>query len=391
MKTPAHRRLIALSASTALLVPLSIGGFTLSAPAAPKIPGLTDSAALEGEVVASGTLFTADGALAPAGTIVRLSAWPSPEVLADLAIGESVKITPVGYAVTEADGGFDLRISDTDLANRYASATTGLTDLELSAVVDGKPVIFNMPLDVDASVNHRASTASLDTSFKNIELMPVTGTADVLMPVDSDGQISVEKSCTGTKVSDYSPWVTVIQGFAPSSVKMTVGYSSSSSSTLGVGVSTSGSYGTYSAGGTSSVSSTATIGFAPVTGPAGKHWKTQFKYSKFRYYCYTQNPSTTYQVRPVAWIGGTLVSNATAPAATYCSTYRAGDYFLKNSTDATTFSGGVAISGSIGVNLSAKTGYSTNARIRFDFSATRQLCGTSAFPPYTAGRLVAKL
>jgi hypothetical protein len=391
MRLPFSPRATALSAAITMAIPIAFLASAASAQAPPFIPGLIDSAALDSSVVASGTLFREDGSLAPAGTLVRMSVWPSPEVLAEMEIGESVKISPVGYAVTDAAGGFQLRVSNGALVSRYVSAKTGRAEFEISAVIDGTPAIFNLSSDraAVASSNTRAATPA-NADARNIELKPLPGGSKATSAVDSDGQKSLEKACTGTLISNYSPWVTVLQGFAPSGVKMTAGYSTGASSTLGVGTSLSGSSGSFSASGTSTISSDASIGFAAVTVPAGKHWKTQFRYSKFMYYCYEQNPSTTYQTRPVDFIGGTQALNATAPSATYCSTYNAGDHFTKNDSTATTFSGGVDISGSIGIDLSARTGYSSTAKLRFDFTATRNLCGTSGFPPGNAGRLVAK-
>lgn len=391
MRLPFSPRATAFCAAITMAIPIALLASAASAQAPSSIPGLVDSAALDSPVVASGTLFRADGSLAPAGTMVRLSVWPSPEALAEMEIGESVKISPVGYAVTDPAGGFQLRVSNSTLVSQYASAKTGRAEYEVSAFIDGSPAIFNLSGDgVATAISPARAATPANADARNIKLKPLPGDSKATPAVDSDGQTSFEKACTGTLISNYSPWVTVLQGFAPSGVKMTAGYSTGASSTLGIGTSLSGSSGSFSASGTSSVSSDASIGFAAVTGPAGKHWKTQFRYSKFKYYCYDQNPSTTYQARPVDFIGGTQALDATAPSATYCSTYNAGDSFTKNSSTATTFSGGVDISDSIGIDLSARTGYSSTAKLRFDFTATRQLCGTSGFPPGNAGRLVAK-
>jgi hypothetical protein len=56
--------------------------------------------------------------------------------------------------------------------------------------------------------------------------------------------------------------------------------------------------------------------------------------------------------------------------------------------------GGVEMTGPIGIDLSAHTGYSTTAELTFTFSQTRDLCGTDAPPasrPTAPRRIVAGL
>jgi hypothetical protein len=53
-------------------------------------------------------------------------------------------------------------------------------------------------------------------------------------------------------------------------------------------------------------------------------------------------------------------------------------------------SSGVSISGPLGIDLSARTGYSSTAKIIFSFTKKKRLCGTNADPGDNARRLVSR-
>lgn len=95
-------------------------------------------------------------------------------------------------------------------------------------------------------------------------------------------------------------------------------------------------------------------------------------------------------MRAIEHTGGTAVTSSTTPRATYCETYFAGSGFMKRTSTATTFSTGASTSGIIGINLSARTGYSTSAKITFSFTKDRALCGTNGHAVGTPGRLVVR-
>jgi hypothetical protein len=58
----------------------------------------------------------------------------------------------------------------------------------------------------------------------------------------------------------------------------------------------------------------------------------------------------------------------------------AGTTFTKDRTKAITWTNGASLAGAIGIDLSARTGYSTDAEVIFTFSRDRRLCGTGDNP-----------
>jgi len=204
--------------------------------------------------------------------------------------------------------------------------------------------------------------------------------------------VAAPAACTWVKVSTLGPrWVQVGEGYTTTGVSAKLTYASGSSSTLGVGFSSSGSVGSFTASGSTTVSSSATIGMSPISSVAGRYWKTQFVYSKFGYACGGASTYSAYEVRATSFAGGAQNISVTAvPSVPYCTPMPANTTFTKSSTNASTFSGGAALAKDIGINLSARTGFTTTTKITYTFSAAHKLCGSAGYPGSSPGRLAAK-
>ncbi len=105
-------------------------------------------------------------------------------------------------------------------------------------------------------------------------------------------------------------------------------------------------------------------------------------------------PGTTYhyyEERPISYAGGTDIVNVGLPAvsSSYCVPEAAGSPFTKTTTAATTWTNGTHLGPVIGIDLSSKTGYSSESAVHFLFTANGRLCGTNGDPGATPGRLVA--
>jgi hypothetical protein len=198
--------------------------------------------------------------------------------------------------------------------------------------------------------------------------------------------------CAYFKLKTYGPrWVTVGDATTTSGVTARLTYALGATSTIGVGVSASGAYGSFKVSGTSKVSSNVEIGFPSVTGVTGRQWKTQFIFAKFGYRC-AVDPAGKYRkyvVKAVEFAGGTQAVVASIPAASHCTQYLAGSYYSTASQKAVTWSSGAGLGSDIGISLTSQTGFDSKTKLRFDFASKKKLCGTNALPP-TAARLVAK-
>lgn len=160
-------------------------------------------------------------------------------------------------------------------------------------------------------------------------------------------------------------------------------YSAGSTTTFGVAVSATGGYGTYTSSGTTTFSADTTIGFPAYTSAGGHLLKTKFVFGRYQCYAGTTNPvSLGLRIYPMDFAGGTISASTSVPAtpSTYCTPYLKGSDFEKNRTRVSSFSQGVEMKSSIGINLSSQTGFSTSTKLTIDFTANRQLCGKYAHP-----------
>lgn len=166
-------------------------------------------------------------------------------------------------------------------------------------------------------------------------------------------------------------------------------YNNGASSSLGMGVSTSGKYGSFSASGTRSVASNGSVDFPTNTG--FQHDYTQFRYGKYGYSCDSSPGFRKYNVQARYWVGGaTTYAPSLSPTANYCMPYQAGAKATQETSTAYEFSTGADISGAIGIDLSSRSGYSKAVKTVFTFKSTRKLCGTNGYPGQSPKRLVAK-
>jgi hypothetical protein len=169
-----------------------------------------------------------------------------------------------------------------------------------------------------------------------------------------------------------------------SGIYMNAVYNSGSSSTLGIGFSTSGTYGSYSQSGKTSKSSTATQTFQQKTGAHSWFFDSYFRYGKYVIYCDWGFGSYIdhLEVRPTSYAGGTHyreVGGWTVQSK-YCVPESIGASFTKNSTQAQEWSDGLDIDALIGIDLSTVTGYTSSTSVKFSFTANRRLCGYADVP-----------
>ncbi len=371
------------------------------------LPNIAGSASLSTPVLASGKLTTADGQVFPKGATVELVAYPSAEVVDAMIVGDSIQVTPVAKAIVGDGGQFEIRLPDGADFARYAS-DVGNVDLEVRAVSGTyyAAYSFSAPssglrafgLDNTAVAAARAGTAA--------ELAPATGlsiqslpanTAVASLAASTAGPLNKTDVCGETLVADYGSQAVVVGGTYTGGSKRTGAftYQSGSSSSLGVGLSTSGKKGSYSVSGTNSRSSTSTVSFAAGTG--GRTYKTYFKYGKYSQWCYpVYDPGAksvyAYKVHASSFAGGSAISAASVPSASKCVPLATGSSYSKSTTSASTFASGASVSGLIGIDLSSKTGFTTTSKVKYTntYGSSRNLCGVKDVPGGSPGAIVLK-
>ena len=372
------RRLILPVALTALVASTALAGPAFAADPDAPVPGVTDSARLSTPVLVAGTVEGADGAPA-AGVPVAIRVWPDSETLGKLPIGASVPTQIVGTAVTDGSGGYELRVDPSKSVSKLADPN-GFVSLEVVAGTGASSSTFSLPR---AASDLASSGAARSTA-------PAVSQVDLALSAQSEAA-SVAKSelaaapavaCSLQKLATYGgKWTVVGETYTHPGSTAKFTYTAGSTSSLGIAVSTGG---VFSASGSSTVTNSATIGFPTTPVNSARQWRTQFRYDKFTDLC------GHIYARPTAFLGGAGIVYAVTIAATKCVAQVPNTSFTKSTTTASTLSGGVDTSSDIGIDLSARTGFTTTAKVTYTFAQGGQMCGTTGFPGASPGRLAAK-
>ncbi|WP_182378701.1 hypothetical protein [Nocardioides sp. WS12] len=373
------------------------------------------------------------------GASVELQMWPNDATLDAAQEGDPINLVTVASASTTSGGDFQLvlpRISD------LAPGAVGDNVVDFSLVAtspngESSRFAFSRRLVntsvlglsvIEALVDPEMPQNLINTLISGLTqqvVVPLTGvllgstgiggiidsalpTADVaadevpeseFVPVEEPEPV-VDKACSTYVKKDYGQRVTQVNaaGVGWSGATTDFVYTDGAMSTLGVGVSTSGSYGSFKASGTSSKERTSSGTLStefPLKSTGYWSRKTNFRYKKYEIFCvyYGGGSATQYEARPSNYSGGATTYGSTTLPNTprdYCVFQETGSGATKATSTAVTWTNGVALSGAIGIDVSARTGYTTDAKVSFKFKTQGWLCGTGGDPGGTPRTLVAR-
>lgn len=359
-------------------------------PSGPLVPGLRPSNEITGPVLATGRLLDVTGAPV-AGRAVAV-AWPTMASLAALDDGDPVKTLPIAQVFAGRDGRFSLRVDPRiDLAE-YTEAD-GTINLDLRAEGDAGIGLFGFSRRLVGG----GQPAWLDPGQPSPESAELAVTLDgpssrTALPADTSTGEDKTGTCPDYIVATYDQRpVDIAESYAGPYNRAKFIYVQSASSTLGIGVSTTGAFGSFTVSGSLTGSSGAGLDFAERGANNRTTYQTTWQYRKIDIWQgYYTCSHWRYEVRAVAWQGGMLSwTPGSTPTATNCSPIEAGGTPYKYQGTAATFSAGAKLSGQIGNNLSAQTGFTTKVSFRFPFTAAGRLCGSNT-TWMTAARVVGK-
>lgn len=359
----------------------------------PYLEGVRPSDELAGPAVVSGRLTDADGS--PTSGRVAVVVWPRAEAMAALDDGDPVKTIIVGQDIAGPDGRFEVKVDPSVPLGEYTE-DDGTLNLEIRAHgAKGTGLFAFSRRFVGESEPHWE-----DPGFSGDQASSrVAGDAAVAL----DGPVvgaSGSAPMSGDKTGTCPDYIVDTYRNVPVDVGETYNgpvntsrfiYQQGSTSSLGVGVSVSGAFGSYSVGGTAIGTTTSTITWPWTSANQRRLYRTTYTYRKIDIWNgYYTCEHWRYEVRPVAWEGGSAsLALSYTPNATWCAPQDAGAQYEKVTGTAYTFTAGVYLSAYIGANLSARTGFNTLTAHKYDFVSAGRLCGTNAMPP-DAARLVGK-
>ncbi len=357
-------------------------------------------AAEAGSIVVAGRVTSAEKPVSGAPVVVV--AWPSQDVLSQQKPGDEGRLIPIAEGKTDEFGAFTLRDESSIDLTGFTSKGQSTINLSVYAFEGESIASYAFSREVDP-VTGRLGTASetgkaLEATAGDISLGidRRAGTSATEQEMTVASELSKATIPFNYKlVQYYSPaWALVGQLYiSTTGVSGLFTYQNGASSSLGVGVSATGGFGSFSSSGTSSQSSSASITFPTVTSNQGRYFDTQFVHGLYEVHpcAPTSCPAIlNYETRVSSFAGGSQVRSASAPTANLCVSFAAGSSFTKNTSTAVAWSNGLSMAPAIGLNLSSQTGYSTSASVAFSFSSARRLCGTNDYPGGTPRQLVAK-
>jgi hypothetical protein len=372
--------------------PVYAGKLTNSLNDIDQFSSITDSEELIDVPVVTGKVYQEDGKTEAAYATMVLFAWPNDDDLVDLEEGDSINRIPIGITTTNKSGYYQLRI-DPKVDSRNCWSKAGYLNCEIFTLTDtGFKATFFSIKKIDALALD--ITKSDDTAYANSnngEILIGMKTNIEIVPRINDKEAST--LIYGTLIEVYSPaWVNVgniLNLGNPGNYTEQFIYQAGATSTIVVGISSTGQYGTFSKSGTITKSSTATIGFPSYSSVTTRFMDTQFTFAKYLCNFYG---IPYYAVQAYQFVGGTQTSRICEypENQTYRSIYSPGAFFIKQTNIATTWETGAKVSFLIGIDLSARCGYTSNSKLEFHFITTGYLYGESGYPPVTNGRVWVK-
>lgn len=395
--------------------------------AASWLGGIKSSDRLSGPVVASGTVRGDDG-VALSGVLVHASVWPSEGELDAWPADDPVTLTPVAKAVSDGKGKYELRLSADSLqdlpdlsgtrrdvlvtawtaetgavdvldtwtfgevesdtarvgARRAGTKSKALIDLTVGESPSGSPEA------ADASAQPSPDDAKPDSSA-----VPLT-IGDGGMSSEPEPPSSQATGCAYSSKNHGLRWVKVgqvyINGTGASGRFL---FEEESTSVLGSAVSATGTYGSFSLAGSTVKASEAGVGFPLLSNKTKRDHFSKYNYWTYCVYDYIFS-RTTYYTKARWWATGTRSEKSAGfvPKRSRCVPYEPGSKYKKTSTKAINWSGGVKTATAIGINLTARTGFGSSAKVKYWFKKSntkvRWLCGQEATPGGAPKRLIVR-
>ncbi len=389
MKTKGHARVLftALAVAVASTVSLPAGAVSVE----------------DGPVVVTGQILDSRSAPVAGGRVALLA---QPTSMPNASVGDSFKVLPVDEGLTDSSGHFSLRLKRTEALGQYVDGESGFLDLEVLAGLDRQMGVYRFTVAVpparigelrDGDVVLARDTTRTQDSGVQITLSDEVSPAKISTSGDENVRSSPmpkQYGCVVTNIATYTPFVLIGSLYSTwSSFSGSYAYQTSASSTLGVGYSSTGVLGSYSASGTSTKASTQLFTWYP-SASFQKLFKVQWKYFKQQSHCVFEfSEYYFYEVVPQnATAGGTDATAASVPStpAANCVQQNGFTYSTSNQT-AITWTNGVALGSIIGIDLSSKSNWTTSHKIAISTTAQRKLCGTSGQPGDSYfGELVAR-
>lgn len=293
---------------------------------------------------------------------VALLAWPDEARERTINDGDTIALPTVGWSTVGADGRYRVRLSPQAVPDGYLSSA-GQVTLEMLAWADrGSGATF---FSTNLGSSNRAVAARPDAVA---EVAVADVTADLPRPSMVDPtSITPAVGCVSTLVASQPVRAQFAETF-PYLYNTTAwaGTSSSHSNTVDVAVSSSGTYGTWSASGSQTITSGITFTWPASTAHRG--YDVEVLYGRWYNNC-----GYPYTFKPRYPTGGYYSETITYQNWRYrCAHADAGTWSRNLSTGYSfSLSGGVKASSYLGINLTFTSKYASDRFMSYDRASDR--------------------
>ena len=344
----------------------------VSASASVSSTNISGQIAVEGHVV---------GLSSMGGVRVALYAEPPQPVMNKLRPGDHVQGRLVGVAYSSPTGGYAIRVSHP--AAISSSAFNGVVNFEIWAAGHGYWTVFGFVRKIVAGramlpLFGRATTAPMQANLTmdrlskhDARISPSVMGSDCWVLADPGGDLGPVKA----KVEGL--WSTI------KGVHKSLSYDTDATSSVSIGVSIDdGPWVSGKDGHTSVMETGGGQDFPEVTGKTSVFGETKMEEGFFK----TCEISVEVATFPYAVDGGTYYVKTKPPKATHCVQELKGARLRMNKTESYTFTQGIDLGSTFGINLAATTGYSKQAMVIYAYTAKGFACGTNGYPLRTTAR-----
>lgn len=336
----------------------------------------------------TGILTGSDG-LPMAGTVAAV-AWPSQRLARAVSVGSAVPLTTLGWGVAGMDGSFSVRINHAKVPSSVVNAN-GWVNVELVGWNSSWQGIWDVPLQIGSSQPGQSAgqgaARSPGASAVHLVLGEQRGRAPSSVKTQSGVTPQIVCNIASWWLLDHTStslrfWTTLSGTYPYNTQTGAATFDATNTDVLGVAVSSSGSYGTWSVSGTNATSEGFGVQFGAST--FYRYYQLESQYAK---YGYGYGPScgggySQYKVQPYVYTGGATTTSTTWKNYSNCVIAGANQTLTRSSSAGTAFSSSVGVNAAslLGINLSSQANYTTQHTVSYYFPVAAHWCGSNTTP-----------
>ncbi len=375
------RRLTAAVIVALGLLAVGLTAATASASASPSAQGIAKAWSYvpeysSGPALASGEVVSSTGTPLTNSTVV---VFPVP---VRATAGET--LTPLARTATDAQGNFTVRIPAGRLTSLATSRSMGALNVHVVVFYPGGISQHYYTISSKNAALLKSGTTA--KSYTTASARLILHAAQQTNPTASQAKALQPGSCEIVNshiIKNISVTVASKESDASNLAATKIGYSTTTSMTLGAGISYTSDSSGFSASGQTTQSAGGSYAWPSLPSEGNNALNGQGQYTDTQQDCEAGGNYSTSWTLTQYYVGGTLSTPGITPvAAGDCSANAAGSKNTYTAGTQKTFSAGVSLAAlGYGVNLSSQDGWSSESYIEYDMGSTgHPVCGVG-YPP----------